>query len=250
MNVAFRPNRRAFAGMLTGAAAAVLVPVAGARAAAPDGAGAVADMAAALQAAQALSFTADSIFGASVARDKLRTLGNRASVVFQRPDSLFAVFGGGGEDDVQMLVSGGEATLFRLSLGSKTVLKLVPENGAAFAVPGLFIPFLGLLADDPATAFFGGINQVTPIAQGLPDQPEQTVLDAVMGKAFTGETWIDKSTGLPVRINGTWFGGTGDVAASAAVTFTGWSSAAPVAGAFAVKGLAEAKSVELDALGL
>jgi hypothetical protein len=250
MNNAFTPGRRAFTGMLMGAAAAAVLPAARARAAAPDGAGAVADMAAALQAAKALSFTADSNFGASVAKDKLRTLGNRASVVFQRPDSLFAVFGGGGEQDVQMLISGGEATLFRLSLASKTVLKLVPENGAAFAVPGLFIPFLGLLGDDPATSFFGGINQVTPITQGLPDQPEQTVLAAVMGKAFTGEVWIDKSTSLPLRSNGTWFGAKGDVAASAAVSFSGWSSEAPIAGAFAIKGVDAAKSVELDGLGL
>jgi len=72
----------------------------------------VQDMLAALQAAKALSFTADSSFGAAVAKDKLKTLGSRASVVFERPDSLFAVFGAGGEPDVQMLISGGEADTF------------------------------------------------------------------------------------------------------------------------------------------
>jgi hypothetical protein len=244
-----RIGRRAFGGLLAAGAAAMFVPRP-TRAAAPDGAGAIKDMLAALQAARALSFTADTNFGASVAKDKLRTLGDRASVVFQRPDSLFAVFGSGGQPDVQLLISGGEATLFRLSLASKTVLQLAPENGAAFMVPGLFIPFLGLLADDPEAAMFGGINSVTAIAQGLPDQAEQTSLAAVMGGKFTGEVWVDKSMGLPSRINGTWFGPRGDLAASAAMGLSGWSSEAPVAGAFAVKGLADAKSVELDALGL
>jgi len=64
----------------------------------------------------------------------------------------------------------------------------VPENGAAFMVTGLFVPFLGLLAENPETSFFGGINSVTSIAQGAPDQPEQTTLTAVMGAAFTGES--------------------------------------------------------------
>jgi hypothetical protein len=203
-----------------------------------------------LQAAKALSFTTETIFGASVAQDKLRTLGARANVVFARGDSLFAAFGSGGEPDVQLLVAGDEATLFRLSLAAKTTLKLAPERGAAFMVPGVFIPFLGLLADDPEAAFFGGVNSITAIAQGLPDQPEQTSLAAVMGGGFTGEIWVDRTTGLPARTNGTWFAAKGDIAASAAVNFSGWSSQAPVEGAFAVKGLAEAKSVELDALGL
>jgi hypothetical protein len=250
MKDGFRIGRRAFGGLLAGAAAAGLLRVPQLQAAAPDGAGAVTEMLAALQASKALSFTADSSFGASVAKDGLKTLGSRASVVFQRPDSLFAVFGAGGEPDVQMLIANGEATLFRLSLASKTVLKLAPENGAAFMVPGLFIPFLGLLADDPEREFFGGITSVTPIAQGQPDQPETTTLAAVMGGRFTGEVWVDKSTSLPTRSTGTWFGAKGDVAASAAVNFSGWSTEAPVAGAFTVKGLDAAKSVELDGLGL
>jgi len=245
-----RPGRRAFGGMLAGLVTAAVLPGRRAMAAAPDGAGAVKDMIAALQSERALSFTVGLSSGASVARDKLRTLGSRASVVFQRPDQVFVVFGGGGEPDVQLLISGAEITIYRLSLASRTVLKLAPEGGAAFAVPGLFIPFLGLLADDPEAAFFGGINQVTPIPQGMPDQPEQTTLNAVLGGRFSGEVWIDRSTSLPTRTNGTWFSATGDVAASAAVEFSNWSTEAPVAGAFALKGVEAAKDVDLDALGL
>ena len=244
-------GRRKFGTLVAGAATAALVARAkAASAAAPDGAGAVQDMLAALQAARALAFTSDASFGATVAKDKLKVLGTRANVVFQRPDSLFAVFGAGGEPDVQMLITGGEATLFRLSLASKTVLKLAPENGAAFMVPGVFIPFLGLLASNPEAAFFGGVNSVTSIAEGTPDQPEATTLAAVMGAGFTGEVWVNRSTGLPARTTGTWFGAKGDVAASAAVDYSAWSSEAPVAGAFAVKGLDAAKMVALDGLGL
>ena len=250
MSNALKLGRRGFGGMVAGLAAATVLRAPQALAAAPDGAGAIQDMAAALQAARALSFTTDASFGASVTKDKLKTLGNRSSVVFQRPDSLFIVFGGDGGPDVQMLIAGGEATLYRLSLGAKTVLKLVPENGAAFAVPGLFIPALGLLSDNVDTDFFGGVTSVTPIAQGAPDQPEQTTLAAVMGAGFTGEVWVARSNGLPSRVSGTWFGAKGDVAASAVLNLSGWSSEAPVEGAFAVKGLPEAKSVEIDALGL
>lgn len=246
----FVVNRRALGGMLAGAAAVAALGRPDARAAAPDGAGAVTDMLAALQASKALSFTTQSTFGASVTNDALKTLGSRADVVFARPDSLFMVFGGDGAPDVQVLISGGEATLFRLSLGAKTVVKLDPQNGAAFMIPGVFVPFLGLLADEPEKAFFGGINSVTAIAQGLPDQPEQTSLAAVLGGKFTGEVWVDKGTGLPSRVNGTWFGTKGDRAASAAVSFSGWSSEAPAATAFAVKGMDAAKLVEFDALGL
>jgi hypothetical protein len=243
--------RRSFGKLVVGAAtAALLARTTQASAAAPDGAGAIEDMLAALQSARALSFTAESSFGASVAKDKLKTLGPRANVVYQRPDSLFAVFGAGGEPDVQVLIAGGEATLFRLSLASKTVLKLAPENGAAFMVPGVFIPFLGLLASDPEAAFFGGVKSVTSVAEGAPDQPEKTTLASVMGASFTGEVWVNRSTGLPARTTGTWFGAKGDVAASAAVNFTEWSPEAPVAGAFAVKGLDAAKVVALDGLGL
>lgn len=242
--------RRAFGSLLAGAAALAALGKPGARAAAPDGAGAVNDMLAALQASRAWSFTTQSTFDVPATKDALKTVGSRASVVFARPDNLFVVFGGDGAPDVQLLMTGGEATLYRLSLAAKTVLKLAPENGAAFMVPGLFIPFLGLLADSPEEAFFGGINSVTPIAQGLPDQPEQTSLDAVMGSLFTGEVWVDKSTSLPARVNGTWFASKGSVTPSAAVSFTGWSPEAPDEAAFSIQGLAEAKRVELTALGL
>lgn len=243
-------GRRAFGGAMAGLAAAAMVRPPQARAAAPDGSGAVRDMMAALEAARALSFTVEINPGASVSRDGLKTLGSRASVVFQRPDSVFAVFGGGGQADVQMLVSGGEATLYRLSLASKTVLKLEPARGAAFAVPGLFVPFLGLLSEDVERDFFGGITSLTPLAQGAPDQPETTTLVAAMAGRFTGEVWVDKTSGFPARTTGTWFGAKGDVAASAGVNLTAWSSEAPVAGAFAIKGLGTAKSVGLDGLGL
>lgn len=246
----FAADRRAFGGMLAGLGAAALLGVPRAWAAAPDGAGAVNDMIAALQAARALSFTVQASYGASVAADRLRTLGSRASVVFERPGRLFATFGGGGEPDVRLLISDGQATLYSLSLAAKTVLKLAPEKGAAFAVPGVFIPFLGLLGDDASKDFFGGITSVTPIAEGAPGQAEQTTLASVMGGAFTGEVWIDRSIGLPARTTGTWFGAAGGVAASAAVDFSGWSSEAPVAGAFAADGLDGAKSVEINGLGL
>lgn len=240
-------SRRTFTGMLAGLSVPVLhAPMARAAAADAD----VKAMIAGLQEAKALSFTVQSRSGAAAAGSTLKTLGDRASVVFRRPDSLFAVFGEGGGPDVQLLISGGEATLFRLSLASRTVLKLAPENGAAFAVPGFFIPFLGLTSPDVETDFFGGITSVTPIAQGAAGQAETTTLAAVMGGRFTGEVWIAKDSGRPSQVTGTWFGGSGTVAASAALGFTGWSSAEPVEGAFAVKGLAEAKDVPVDALGL
>lgn len=250
MGIDWKLGRRGFGGVVAGLAAATVLRAPRAVAAAPDGAGAIQDMVAALQGAKALSVTTDATFGASVTKDKLKTLGNRSSVVFQRPDSLFIVFGEGGQPDVQMLITGGEATLYRLSLAAKTVIKLAPENGAAFAVPGLFIPVLGLLSENIDKDFFGGVTSVTPIAQGAPDQPEQTTLAAVMGSGFTGEVWVAKSNGLPTRVSGTWFGAKGDVAASAVLNLSGWSSEAPVEGAFAVKGLPDAKTVELDALGL
>lgn len=242
-------GRRGFGGMVAGLAAVSLMG-GRAQAAAPDGAGAIQDMVAGLQSANALSCTIDAQFGASVAKDKLKTLGNRASLVFQRPDSLFIVFGGDGDPDVQLLITGGEATIYRLSLAAKTVLKLAPENGAAFAVPGLFVPVLGLLSETVDKDFFGGITSVTAIAQGAPDQPESTSLAAVLGGGFTGEVWVARDNGLPRRVTGTWFGAKGDVAASAVLNFSGWSAAAPVAGAFTVKGLPDAKTVELGALGL
>lgn len=250
MTISRALNRRAFGAAAAGLGATMFLGAARAQAAAPDGAGAVADMVAALQAARSLSFTAQSSFGASVAQDRLRTLGSRASVVMKRPDSIFAVFGDGGEPDVQLLVSGGEATLFRLSLAAKTVLKLAPENGWAFAVPGLFIPFLGLLGDDAGKDFFGGVNSVTPIAEGAPGQAEQTTLVSVMGGSFTGEVWINRGNGLPARTTGTWFGAKGGVAASAAVNFSEWTSEAPGGSDAAAAAMAGARSVGLDDLGL
>lgn len=221
------------------------------RAAAPDGTGSVMNMVAALQASKSLSFRTYTSFGASVARDKLKTLGARSTVVFQRPDTLFAVFGDGGDGDVQLMVSGGQATLYRMSLASKVVLTLAPETGAAFSVPGVFIPFLGLLSDDVTKDLFGGIQSVTPIAEGTAQQSESTTLVAVMGNGFTGEVWTNVSNGLPARVNGTWFGTKGDTAASAAVTFSDWSTEPPVEAAFAGKGAVDqAKTVKLEALGL
>lgn len=248
----FSLNRRDVGKVLAGVGAVALAgAVRQAQAAAPDGAGSITNMVAALQASKSLSFRTTSSFGASVARDKLKTLGARAAVVFQRPDTLFAVFGEGGQEDVQLMVSGGQATLYRLSLASKAVLKLAPENGAAFALPGLFIPFLGLLSSDVANDLFGGIQSVTPIGEGAANQPESTTLVAVMGGSFTGEVWTNVSDGLPARVNGTWFSAKGDTAASAAVTFSDWSSEPPTEGAFAGSGAGDqAKTVDLEALGL
>lgn len=245
-------NRRNFSHGLAGLGTVALTGfVQGAQAAAPDGAGSIMNMSAMLQASKSLSFRTDTSFGASVAGDKLKTLGARAKVVFQRPDTLFAVFGEGGEEDVQVLLSGGQATLYRLSLASKAVLKLAPENGAAFSVPGFFIPFLGLLSDDVVKDLFGGIQSVTPIAEGSASQPESTSLVAVMGSSFTGEVWTSVSNGLPTRVSGTWFSAKGDTAASAAVGFTDWSSEPPVEGAFAANGMVDqAKTVNIEALGL
>jgi len=248
MTNAYRIGRRGFGALAAGAGLAAMLRQPALAAAA--GAEAIDAMAAALQGAKALSFTAEMDFGGAAASGKLRTLGTRASVVFARPDSLFAVFGGGAQADVQLLISGGKANIYRLSLTSRAELPLAPGNGAAFAVPGLFVPFLALLADDVKAALFGDIRSVTPIAQGAPDQPETTTLTAVMGSRFTGEAWVDKATGFPARTTGTWFGAKQDVAASAAVNFAGWSTAAPDAAAFAPKGLTEAKAVQLEALGL
>ena len=99
MSTAVPLSRRALGKAMLGLAAASALRVPLASAAAPDGAGAVTDMVAALQAARALSFSAHATFGASVATAKLKPLGSRASVVFERPDSPVAVFGGGGEPD-------------------------------------------------------------------------------------------------------------------------------------------------------
>lgn len=251
MKSAFSVNRRYVTSFLAGLSVGAVWPRQFTSAATPDGAGAVNDMVGALQASNALSFTVDMNPGAAATgQTAFKILGTRARVVFQRPNTLFAVFGEGGGPDVQMLVSGGEVTLFRPSLAAKTVLKLAPENGAAFAVPGLFLPFLGLLSADVEKEFFGGIISITPLAQGMPDQPEATTLAAIMGGRFTGEAWLAKSNGLPDRIIGTWFGARGDTAASAALTFSGWSPQPPVAEAFAVTGLAEAKQVEFRDLGL
>ena len=73
MSTAVPLSRRALGKAMLGLAAASALRVPLASAAAPDGAGAVTDMVAALQAARALSFTANSTFGASVATAKLKT---------------------------------------------------------------------------------------------------------------------------------------------------------------------------------
>lgn len=243
-----RDFSRVFAGLGIANIAGCIRP---ATAAAPDGAGNIMNMIATLQASRSLSFRSDAQFGASVARDGLKTLGARATVVLQRPDTIFAVFGEGGQEDVQLLISGGQATLFRLSLASKVLLKLVPDDGAAFAVPGLFIPFLGLLSGDVERNLFGGIKSMQQIAEGAAGQPEANTLVAVMGGRFTGEIWTNVSDGLPARISGTWFSGTGDTAASASVTLADWSFTPPVEAAFAANGLVDqAKIVDIEALGL
>ena len=76
------------------------------------------------------------------------------------------------------------------------------------------------------------------------------MLAAVMGGRLPARSGWTRATVNP-RL-GTWFCAKGDVAASAVVNLSGWSPAAPVAGAFAVKGLDAAKQaegVELDLLG-
>ena len=252
MSHRFSQTRRGFGHGLVGfGSLALALGIQRVRAAAPDGAGSVLNMVAVLQSAKSLSFTVGSSFGTSVAKENLKTLGSRASVVFQRPDTLFVVFGEGGEDDIQLLVTGGQATLFRTSLASKTVLKIAPESGAAFSVPGLFIPFLGLLSDSAETDLFGEIKSLTPIAQGTANQAEPTTLVEVLGSSFTGEVWTSVSSGLPSRVSGTWFSSKGDAAASAAVSFADWSFEPPAEGAFpASSQLEQAKSVNIEELGL
>jgi hypothetical protein len=209
------------------------------------------NMVAALQSSNALSFRASMSFGASVAAHKLKTLGTRTIVAYQRADTIFAVFGGGGEPDVQLLVSNGQATLFRLSLASKAVLKLVPDNGAAFSVPGFFIPFLGLLSANPEKDLFGELKSVTPMAQGTESQSEPTALAAVVGRSFTGEIWTNVSNGLPAQLTGTWFHSKDNTAVSAAVSFADWSSNPQADAGVAANGQVErAMTVDVDALGL
>lgn len=244
-------DRRDFGRVLVGLGS--LVPSLGfcsARAAAPDGAGSIMNMVAALQESEFLSFSVESIFRASLARDNLKTLGVSAKVVFQRADTVFAVFGQGAEDDIQLSISGGQATLYRRSLASKTVLNVVPENGAAFSLPGLFIPFLGVLSKTVARDLFGEIKLLMPIAQGATGQVEPTTLVEVLGSSFMGEVWTSVSSGLPSRMSGTWFNSKGD-AASASLSFADWSSEPPAEGSFPAIGQVEqAKSVGIEELGL
>jgi hypothetical protein len=209
------------------------------------------NMLAALQASKALSFRAEMSFGASVARDDLKILGTRAKVVFQRPDTLLAVFGESGEEDIQLLVSGGQATVFRLSLAARAVLPLVPANGAAFSVPGFFIPFLGLVSADAEKELFGEIKSLTPIAEDSGNQTEPTTLVAALGSSFTGEVWTNVSNGLPNRLSGTWLHSKNNTSASAVVSFSDWSSEPPVDGGLNAIGFADqAKIVDVEALGL
>lgn len=236
-------NRRRFGGLLAGLAGAAATAGVG-RATAPDGAGAVAEMMAGLQGASAMGFAAEMSYGASVAQAKLLTLGNAVLVKFSRGGKLLATSRAG---DTVLLVDGISATLFRPAAAAKTEMTLVSQDGSAFTVPGLFLPWLGLLSTNVDREFFGGISGVTPLAQGAPEQPEMTTLAAVMGSTFTGEVWVDRASGRPARVIGTWFGS--DVAASAAVNFSGWSDTVD-ASAFDVKGLSEAKTVALEALGL
>lgn len=241
-------NRRRFGGLIAGLAGTAATSGA-ARATAPDGSGAIKDMMVALQSASAMVFMAETNYGASVAKAKLLTLGSVTKVIFNRSGKLLATSGTRAVPDAVLLVDGGTATLFRPAVGARAVVSLAPQDGGAFAVTGMFLPWLGLLSADVGKDFFGGIASVTPLAEGAPDQPETTTLAAVMGSAFTGEVWVDRDNGRPARVIGTWFDSGGDRAASAAVNLSGWSDVVETS-AFEVKGLAEAKTVALDALGL
>ena len=246
------PNRRDLGHALLGLGTLSLgLGIHRVRAAAPDGAGSIMNMIATLQASKTLSFRAEMTFGPSVAKNHLKTLGGRTAVVFQRPDTLFAAFGEGGEEDIQLLISGGQATLFRLSLAAKAVLPLVPANGAAFSVPGFFIPFLGLLSADAAKDLFGEIKSLTPISEGSENQTEPTTLVAALGSSFTGEVWTKVSDGLPNRLSGTWLHSDNHTSASAVVSFSDWSSEPPVEGGLNTnEQVDQATTVDVDALGL
>ena len=78
----FSPNRRDLCCALVGlGTVALALGTQRARAAAPDGAGSIMNMLAALQASKALSFRAEMSIGASVANDDLKILGTCAKVV-------------------------------------------------------------------------------------------------------------------------------------------------------------------------
>ncbi len=204
-------------------------------------------MIAALQGQGTASFLADMEFGASAGQSGLRTLGPSVRVVFERAGRLLARYGETG--DLYLLITFGEATLYRPSLGLKSVLKPV-AGSSAFAVPGLFLPYLALFGSDVKKALLGDIQSITPIAQGTAEQPETTDLMAVMSALFTGEFWIRKSDSIPARVTGTFFDGAGGVAGSASLVFSNWSAAPVTDEAFYVPGLVEAREADLPALGL
>lgn len=204
-------------------------------------------MLAALQGQGTISFSADMDFGASAGKTGLRTLGSTVHVVFERAGRLLARYGASG--DVYLLSKFGEATVYRPAAGLKSVLKPV-KGGSAFAVPGLFLPYLGLLNADVRKSLFGDIRSITPLAQGTPEQPEETDLAAIMSALFTGEIWIRKSDSTPARVIGTFFDGAGGAAESASLTFSNWSAAAVSDDAFGVPDMAKAKDVPLHKLGL
>jgi hypothetical protein len=214
-----------------------------------DAGGLVSDMAAALQTAPVLSFTAEMTFGESVSKAGLKSLGSQATVTFNRGGGLLAVYGPGGPD-VHVLVSGVEAVVFRPSLAAKTVIAAGEDPAAAFMFPGLFLPFMGLTGADVKAAMFGKIDMVTAIAQGQPDQAETTRLAAVMAERFTGEIWVDKASKLPARIIGTYLPAKAGPSASAATVYTGWKTDSLPAADFGDKGLAAFKTVPLADLGL
>jgi hypothetical protein len=240
-----RLNRRSLALCLMGGLAAPgLLQKAHAAA---DAAYTLENMVEALQGQSTLSFVADMEFGASAEASSRRRLGSSVHVVFERGGRLLASYGG--PLDVQLLIASGEATLYRPSQGLKSLLKPV-SGGSAFAVPGLFLPFLGLLSSDVKTALFGDIQSVTPLQEGTSEQPETTNLVAVMAGLFTGEVWIRKGESIPTRLIGTFFDAPGGRGESAGLTFSGWSANPLAEGAFDLPGLDQAKDVQLSGMGL
>jgi hypothetical protein len=203
-------------------------------------------MVAALQGQSTISFSADMEFGASAGSTGRRSLGPSVHLVFERAGRLLASYGG--PLDLHLLIASGEAMLYRPSKGLKSVLKPV-TGGSAFAVPGLFLPYLGLFDTNLKKALFGEIQSVTPLAQGTPEQPEETDLMVVMSTLFTGEIWIRKSDSTPARLIGTFFDGAGGVAESASLTFSNWSSGPVASDTFDIPGLSKAKEVYLDKIG-
>ena len=191
----------------------------------PDAAALIAAMVAALQASSAWSFTAETILGETSGQEGLTPLPARASVSFLRGEGLLAVYGPGSAD-IHLLVREGEAVLFRPSLAVKAVLGKGSSPSAAFAFPGLFLPFMGFLGADVTAATLGKISSVTAIAEGQPDQPETTALAEVIADRFTGEIWVNLASRLPARIIGTYMPGDGGASVSAATSYSDWRAEA------------------------